>query len=113
MAAKLVTVADNTFEEVVVRAPVPVVVDFSAPWCGPCRQMAPIVDELADAYKGRVTFAKIDVDENPELAARFHVQSIPTFGIFSGGTMVDRIVGAMPKQELARRIERTLADGVA
>ncbi len=113
MAAKAGAVTDKTFAEVVVRAPVPVVVDFWAAWCPPCREIAPLVDELAGAYDGRVRFVKLNVDENPDLAAHYNVRSIPTLGVFRNGNMVDRLIGFMPKQELMRRIESALAVSVA
>ncbi len=113
MAAKATPVTDRTFEEVVGRAPVPVVVDFWAAWCPPCRQIAPLVDELAGAYDGRVRFVKLNVDENPDVAGHYNVRSIPTLGIFRNGNMIDRLIGFMPKQELMRRIESALAVNVA
>lgn len=109
MAGKATKVTERTFTQDVIEAPVPVVVDFWAAWCGPCRLIAPVVEELAGAYDGRVKFVKLDVDENPDLAVRYNVMSIPTLGVFRGGKMVDRIIGYMPKTDLMQRIESALA----
>jgi len=105
MAAKPVEVTEATFEQEVLRSEVPVVVDFWAAWCGPCRMIAPIVEELASEYDGRIKFVKVDVDRNPNLAMRYNVMSIPMLAIFRGGQMVGRVIGYMPKAELRRRIE--------
>ncbi|MCL6641495.1 MAG: thioredoxin, partial [Candidatus Rokubacteria bacterium] len=86
----------------------PVLVDFWAEWCGPCRMVAPIVEELAGEYDGRLKVAKVDVDDNQRLAMRYNIMSIPTLGVFRGGEMIERIVGYMPKQELKRRLEGAL-----
>jgi thioredoxin 2 len=104
-----VTVTDATFPAEVERSPLPVVLDLWAPWCGPCRMMAPVIDELASEMAGRVRFAKLNVDENPATAARFHVSSIPTLLVLKAGREVDRIVGVHPKAELARRLQRLAA----
>jgi thioredoxin 2 len=104
-----VTVTDATFADQVERAPVPVVVDMWAPWCGPCRMVAPIIDELAAEMAGRIRFAKVNVDENPATASRFSVRSIPTLLVIRDGREVDRIVGVQPKAEIARRLEKLRA----
>ena len=101
-----VTVTDATFKRVVEESPVPVLVDLWAPWCGPCRTLAPVIDELAAELAGRVRVAKLNVDENPATAARLQLRGIPTLLLVKGGREVDRIVGAQPKSEIARRIER-------
>ena len=106
VSGKPVTVTDATFADEVERSPLPVVVDLWAAWCGPCRIIAPVVDELAATMAGRVRFAKLNIDENPATATRFHVRSIPTLLVFKGGQEVDRIVGVHPKTEIARRLER-------
>ena len=106
---KPVTVTDATFSAEVERSPLPVVLDMWAEWCGPCRMIAPMIEELASEMVGRVRFAKLNVDENPATAARFNVRSIPTLLVLKGGQEVDRIVGVQPKSEIARRLERVTA----
>ncbi|HEY4911014.1 MAG TPA: thioredoxin, partial [Methylomirabilota bacterium] len=104
-----VTVTDATFSAEVERSPVPVLVDAWAAWCGPCKMIAPVIDELAAEMAGRVRMAKLNVDENPLTAARFDLRSIPTLLLFKGGREADRIVGVQPKSVISRRLERLLA----
>jgi len=107
MAATL-TVSDATFAADVEGSPTPVLVDMWAPWCGPCRTVGPIVDELASELAGRIRVAKMNVDDNPATSARFGVRSIPTLLVFKDGREVDRIVGAQPKAAIAGRLARFL-----
>ncbi len=106
--AKPQAVTEQTFESEVLKADLPVLVDFWAEWCGPCRMVAPIVEELAGEYAGRLKVTKVDVDDNQHIAMRYSIMSIPTLGVFKGGEMIERIVGYMPKQELKRRVEGAL-----
>ena len=101
-------VTDQDFEQNVLGSDKPAFVDFWAPWCGPCRIIGPIVEELAPSYEGKVVIAKINVDDNPEVAQRYQVSSIPTLLMFKGGRVVDRAVGAMPKSELQKFIDRNI-----
>jgi thioredoxin 2 len=105
-AAGPVTVSDATFADEVERAPLPVLVDMWAPWCGPCRMVAPIVDQIAAELAGRAKIAKMNVDENPSTSARFGVRSIPTLLVFKDGREVERIVGVQPKAAIVARLER-------
>src|SRR3954447_7485946 len=104
--AEPLTVTDATFSAQVEGSSLPVLVDMWAPWCGPCRTIAPVIDELASEMAGRVRFAKLNVDESPATASRFHVRSIPALLVFRGGREVDRIVGVRPKSEIAQRLQR-------
>ena len=106
--SKPVTVTDATFSAEVERSPLPVLLDLWAPWCGPCRMIAPMVEELSAEMAGRVRVAKLNVDENPATAARFNVRGIPTLLVLKAGQEVDRIVGVQPKSEIARRLQRAL-----
>ena len=103
-----VTIEDSNFDEVVLQAKIPVLVDFWAPWCGPCRMVAPVVDELAEEYEGRVSFGKVNVDESPNVARKFGVMSIPTLIIFKDGKPVSNIVGFRPKDELKQNLDASL-----
>jgi len=105
---KPVTVSSQNFESEVVKSDLPVLVDFWASWCAPCRMVAPIVEELAKEYNGKLKVAKVDVDSNQDIATTFGIMSIPTLLIFSGGRVADQLVGAVPKSMLVDKITRVL-----
>jgi len=101
-------VTDSTFKQEVLESEVPVLVDFWAPWCGPCRMVAPIVDEISAQYEGQIKVVKLNTDENPTVASQYGIRSIPTLMIFKGGQRVDMVVGAVPKTTLATTLEKYL-----
>ena len=103
-----VAVTDEDFEEKVLNSETPVLVDFWADWCGPCKMIAPIVEELAEEYDGQVAFAKVDVDSNPETSMKFAIRSIPTLLVFKDGKPVDQVIGAVPKAVLKKRLDSAL-----
>jgi thioredoxin 1 len=105
--AQPISLADDGFDMVVERYDL-MVVDFWAPWCGPCTAMAPVIEELAEEYAGRVIFGKLNTDENPATTERFGIMGIPTMLFLQGGTEVERIVGAVPKQEIRNMLDRFL-----
>jgi thioredoxin 2 len=109
LASTPVTVTDATFPTAVEGSPLPVLLDLWAAWCGPCRMLEPVIEELATELVGRVRVAKLNIDENPKTAARYAVRSIPTLLVLKGGQEVDRIVGVHPKAEIARRLQRLIA----
>ncbi|MFH1141646.1 MAG: thioredoxin [Chloroflexota bacterium] len=104
-----IAVTDADFEAQVLKATTPVLVDFWAEWCAPCKMIAPMVDDLANEYDGKVTFVKLDVDSNPETSIKFGIRSIPTLLLFKNGKPVDQVVGAVPKAVLKKRLENALA----
>jgi thioredoxin 1 len=108
MAKDTVAVQDASFKAEVLDSSVPVLVDFWATWCAPCRAIAPALDELATAYKGKVKIAKVDVDESQRVAQEFGIRSIPTLLLFKGGKVVDQLVGAVPKAKLEDTIKKAL-----
>ncbi len=103
-----ITVTDATFSADVERSPLPVLLDLWAAWCGPCQMIAPVVEQLAKEMAGRIRVAKLNVDENPVTAERFHIRSIPALLILRSGQEIDRIVGAQPKSEIVGRLETAL-----
>jgi len=107
--ANTVVVTDTDFEEQVLNADTPVLVDFWADWCAPCKMIAPIVEELAKEYDGRVTFAKVDVDANEEVPIKYGIRSIPTLLVFKGGKPVDQVIGAVPKSVLKKHLDKALS----
>jgi thioredoxin 2 len=108
LANQPVTVTDGTFSSEVERSPLPVLLDMWAPWCGPCRVIAPVIEQLAAEMAGRVRVAKLNVDDNPETAERFNVRSIPALLVLKAGREIDRIVGVQPKSEIVRRLPQAI-----
>ena len=102
LEGKVVKVTDSSFEEKVLFSPLPVLLDCWASWCGPCKMMAPLMDELAEEWKGRIRVAKLNVDDNPNVSSKFRVASIPTFFAFDAGNMEGRLVGGVSKNELKK-----------
>ncbi len=109
MADGIVTLTTSTFDESVAAADTPMVVDFWAEWCGPCKMIAPTLSEIAVEHAGRITIAKLNVDENPDIAMRFNVMSIPTLLVFQGGEVRKRLVGAKGKGQLLQELDEFLA----
>ena len=108
-SANVVHVSDANFEQEVLKSPQPVLIDFWAPWCGPCKAIAPVIDELAGEYVGRLKVVKINVDDNPEVPARYGVRGIPNLLIIKAGEVKQQIVGAVPKVQLVRAVDNALA----
>ncbi|ABG52416.1 thioredoxin [Trichodesmium erythraeum IMS101] len=99
-------VTDASFKEEVLESNIPVLVDFWAPWCGPCRMVAPVVEDISKQYEGQVKVVKLNTDENPNVASQYGIRSIPTLMIFKGGERVDMVVGAVPKTTLANTLDK-------
>ena len=107
--SKVIEADDSNFESKVLSSPRPVLVDFSAAWCGPCKKLEPIVEELAGEYAGKVKFTKLDVDTNPKTAMQFGIRGIPSLLIFNDSKAVDQVVGAVPKSMLKKRVDEAIA----
>ena len=108
MAGHVGEIGDSEFAEKVLKATTAVVVDFWAPWCGPCKSIAPVLEEIAKELDGQVAIYKVNVDDNPKSHAQYNVRAIPNLIIFKGGTEVDRVVGAVPKDQLVATIKKAL-----
>lgn len=108
MAGNVVEISDNQFEAEVIKSAIPVLVDFWAPWCGPCKSIAPILEEVSNDFVGKVKIVKVNVDENPRAPTSFNVRGIPNLVFFKGGKVVEQIVGAVPKDQIVAAINRML-----
>lgn len=104
-SANVLTITDTNFDDEVLRSNVPVLIDFWAPWCGPCRMIAPVIDEIADAKAGQAKVGKVNVDENPNIAGRFRINAIPAMLFFKGGEVQDQVVGAASKAALLAKLD--------
>ena len=109
MSGDLLDFSDADFDEQVLKNDLPVLVDFWAPWCGPCQMVTPVIEELAKDYTGKIVFGKLNTDENRMSAEKYNIMSIPTLLVFKNGNLVDQVVGAMPRQELEPKITKLLS----
>ena len=100
MAGNVIEISDSSFEAEILKSDKPVLVDFWAPWCGPCKSIAPVLEDLAKEFAGKIKFAKLNVDENPRTPTQYNVRGIPNLVFFKGGAVVDQIVGAVPRDQL-------------
>ncbi len=108
MAGNIKDVSDSTFEQEILKADLPVVVDFWAPWCGPCKSIAPVLEELAAEFSGRIIVAKVNVDDNPRTPTHYNVRGIPNLVFFKDGEVVNQVIGAIPKEQLFEEITKLL-----
>jgi thioredoxin 1 len=108
-----IEITDANFEEEVLKSELPVLIDFWAVWCGPCKMIAPTIDELANEYEGKAKIGKVDVDNNQQVATKYGIRSIPTLLIFKDGKMVDQIVGALPKPKIAEKLNAHIKQAVS
>ncbi|MDD5083076.1 MAG: thioredoxin [Dehalococcoidales bacterium] len=102
-------ITDQTFEKEVIKSTMPVLLDLWAPWCGPCRMVAPVVEKLSEKYKGQLKFCRLNIDDNPQTAAKYNVMAIPTLMFFKAGAAVDTVVGAVPERTLQTKIDGVLS----
>jgi thioredoxin 1 len=105
---KIITLNDKNFQDEIKETQVPILVDFWAEWCAPCRMIAPMLDEIADEYEGKIKIGKLNVDQNRSIAAQFGVMSIPTLIVFKGGEMVEQMIGAQPKENLLKVLQSVI-----
>lgn len=103
---ELITITEANFEQEVLRSPIPVLLDFSAPWCGPCRMMEPAIEEIASEYAGKVKVCTLNIDDNQDTANRFNIRSVPQFLLFRDGKEVQRIMSAVPKKTIVAMLEQ-------
>ncbi len=108
MAGNVKEISDNEFDAEILKSSIPAVVDFWAPWCGPCKSIAPVLDELSNEYSGKIKFTKINVDDNPKTPTQYGVRGIPNLVFFKGGKVVEQIVGAVPKEQLIAALKKVL-----
>jgi thioredoxin 1 len=106
--AKPVEITDSNFEQEVINSDVPVLIDFWAVWCGPCKVVAPVVEEIAGEYEGKLKVGKLDVDNNPNTAVKYGIRSIPTLMVFNKGQVSDQMIGALPKAHIVDRLEKVI-----